>query len=244
MTTTSAGHGCPVPHGGPVLPGEGETDYERYLRIPELLSLQKDPQEMAHPDEMMFQAIHQSFEVWLKLVRFELERIAVFLDKDELYTAVRLLRRGRKVFDANRAALAVFDTMAPNDFHDVRRQLGNGSGAESPGFRAIQREAPRLWPHVEALLERENEVLEDIYLKAGHRSDLFALCEALTDFDQGFHLWRQTHLAVVKRIIGRDVKSLKGYAVHELEEDIHQNLWPALWKVREVVTEAEGTSPA
>ncbi len=239
----SPGHGCPVHHEGPLLDGEGATDYERYLHVPTLLSLQKDPADMAHPDEMMFTAVHQSFEIWLKHVRFEIGRIKEYLDGDDLYTAVRLLRRIRNVMAANKMALRVFDTMAPNDFHDVRRQLGNGSGAESPGFRDIQREAPTVWPHVEALLEREGETLEDIYLKAGHRSDLFAILEALTDFDQEFSSWRAAHLAVVKRIIGRDVKSLKGYAVHQLEEDIQQNLWPALWKVREVVTAAEGTSP-
>jgi tryptophan 2,3-dioxygenase len=242
-TNMTSGHGCPINHDGPTLPGVGNTDYERYLRVDELLSLQKDAAELSHPDEMMFMCVHQSFEIWLKLVRFELDRIKALLDAGHLYTAVRLLRRCRNVLGANKMALRVFDTMAPNDFHEVRRQLGNGSGAESPGFRQIQREAPTVWPHVEALLEREGETLEPIYLKAGHRSDLFALLEAMTDFDQEFSSWRAVHLGVVKRIIGRDVKSLKGYAVHQLEEDIQQNLWPALWKVREAVTMAEGTSP-
>ncbi len=240
---SSPGHGCPVNHAGPALEGVGATDYERYLQVDALLSLQKDPAAMAHADEMMFTVVHQSFELWLKLVRFELERIKTFLDKGDLYTAVRLLRRCRKVIHGNKTHLAIFDTMAPNDFHSVRRQLGTGSGAESPGFRAIQREAPTVWPHVEALLEREGETIEDIYFRAGHRSDLFALLETMTDFDQEFSLWRQAHLQLVKRIIGRDVKSLKGYAVHQLEEDIQQSLWPALWTVREAVTLAEGTSP-
>ncbi len=240
----ATGHGCPV-HGagGPSLPGTGDTDYERYMRVDELLSLQKLPEERAHPDELLFQTIHQSFELWLKLVREELGRLKTYLDKDDLFTAVRLLRRCRKAISANTMALAVFDTMAPNDFHEVRRQLGNGSGAESPGFRILQKEAPTVWPHVEALLEREGETLDDIYLRAGHRSDLFVMMEAMTDLDQEVYLWRQTHLAVVKRIIGRDVKSLKGYAVRQLEEDIHQTLWPELWSVRERVTEVEGTSP-
>lgn len=240
-------HGCPV-HGhapeGPQLEGTGATDYERYLHVDALLSLQKDPKDMAHPDELLFQTIHQSFELWLKLIHFELDRIKEYLDKDDLYTAVRLLRRCRRAVEANTKALLVFETMAPNDFHEVRRQLGNGSGAESPGFRHLLAHAPSVWPHVEALLEREGETLDDIYLKAGHRSDLFALLEHMTDFDQCVSSWRAAHLNVVKRIIGRDVKSLKGYAVHQLEQDIQMTLWPALWKVRELVTEAEGTSPA
>lgn len=238
------GHGLPTDDEGPTLPGEGDTDYERYLRVPDLLSLQRDPEEMSHSDEMLFTTIHQSFELWLKLVRFELQRIGDRIDADDFHTAVRWLRRCRKAVHANRTALDVFDTMVPQEFHAVRRQLGNGSGAESPGFRELQRYGPTLWPNVEALLERNDTTLERVYLEEGHRPDLFGLLEAMTDLDQEVHNWRQVHLAVVKRIIGRDVKSLKGYAVHQLEEDIHQMMWPALWKVREAVTEAEGTSPA
>lgn len=245
METRSPGHGnIEIDAEGPVLEGEGETDYERYMRVPALLRLQKDPEEMAHPDERLFQTIHQSFEIWCKMVLYELDRVKGLLDDGDLFTAARLLRRCRKGVYANRVALDVFDTMAPNDFHEVRRQLGQGSGAESPGFRGILEAAPKVWPHAEALLEREGETLDDIYLKAGHRSDLFTLFEAMTDLDQEVYNWRQAHLAVVKRIIGRDVKSLKGYAVRQLEKDIQFPLWPALWKVRERVTRAEGTSPA
>ena len=38
----------------PILPGAGATDYERYLRTDELLSLQKTPQEVTHRDEHLF----------------------------------------------------------------------------------------------------------------------------------------------------------------------------------------------
>ena len=51
----------------PVLPGEGDSDYERYLRTDELLALQKTPDEWAHRDELLFQTVHQSSELWLKL---------------------------------------------------------------------------------------------------------------------------------------------------------------------------------
>ena len=44
---------------GPVLPGEGDSDYERYLRTDELLALQKPPEEQAHRDELLFQTVHQ-----------------------------------------------------------------------------------------------------------------------------------------------------------------------------------------
>ncbi len=252
MTAPQDGAACPFGHGlpqgedytGPTLPGEGATDYERYMRVDELLQLQKEPEAMAHPDEMMFTAIHQSFEIWLKLVLFELERIKTCIDTDDFHTAVRFLRRCRNVIRANTTALAIFDTMVPQEFHEVRRQLGNGSGAESPGFRQLLQSAPTVWPHVQALIERNNTTLERVYTEQGHRPDLFGLFEAMTDFDQEVSDWRAAHVSVVKRIIGGGVKSLKGAAVVQLENDIKTHLWPDLWKVRDDVTAYEGTSPS
>ena len=58
----------------PVLEGEGASDYERYLRTDELLSLQKTPEQRAHRDELLFQTVHQSSELWLKLAWTEVER--------------------------------------------------------------------------------------------------------------------------------------------------------------------------
>jgi tryptophan 2,3-dioxygenase len=50
----------------PILPGPGGSDYERYLRTDELLALQKSEDEWVHRDELLFQTVHQSSELWLK----------------------------------------------------------------------------------------------------------------------------------------------------------------------------------
>ena len=57
----------------PILPGPGASDYERYLRTDELLSLQKGPDEWVHRDELLFQTVHQSSELWLKHATAEVE---------------------------------------------------------------------------------------------------------------------------------------------------------------------------
>ena len=58
---------------GPILPGPGASDYERYLRTDELLALQKTADERAHHDELLFQITHQSSELWLKLGSTEID---------------------------------------------------------------------------------------------------------------------------------------------------------------------------
>src|ERR1700758_4148398 len=77
----------------PVVPGRGASDYERYLRTDELLSLQKPPEERVHHDELLFQTVHQSSELWLKLATSEVDEAAAKLEQDEPPAAIRLLRR-------------------------------------------------------------------------------------------------------------------------------------------------------
>ena len=65
----------------PILPGKGASDYERYLRTDELLSLQKSAEEFLHKDEMTFQVVHQSSELLLKGAAWELERARVCITR-------------------------------------------------------------------------------------------------------------------------------------------------------------------
>src|SRR6185369_8626706 len=41
-------------HTGPILEGRGDSDYERYVRVPELLDLVKPVELLAHPEERLF----------------------------------------------------------------------------------------------------------------------------------------------------------------------------------------------
>ncbi|MEK6984849.1 MAG: tryptophan 2,3-dioxygenase family protein [Candidatus Thermoplasmatota archaeon] len=235
----------PIGHNNPQRLSSGKTtDYETYMRVPELLALQKSEGERVHHDELMFQVVHQSFELWCKLVLFELKSVGTLIEQDRLVEAYPLLARASATLRINTEALRVLETMTPWDFHVIRAALGQGSGAESPGFRQIQQQAPALWPKVQDLLKRRKSDILSIYVQPRSQPDVLRLLEMMTDVDMAFTLWRQTHLALVKRIIGRDVKSLKGYAVHQLEVDVQGALWPALWTVRNQVTHQAGTSPA
>src|SRR6185503_16633563 len=77
----------------PILAGTAATDYERYLRTDELLSLQKTPAEVVHRDEHLFQTVHQASELWLKLAGLELDQAASLVAMDALAGAIRLVRR-------------------------------------------------------------------------------------------------------------------------------------------------------
>src|SRR5260221_2587350 len=67
--------------------------YVTYLHIDELLELQKAPDERLHPDELTFQVVHQTFELWRKATLDYLERATNQLDVDHPDATARLLRR-------------------------------------------------------------------------------------------------------------------------------------------------------
>src|SRR4051794_1034993 len=77
----------------PVLPGDGASDYERYLRTDDLLALQKTAEEWVHRDELLFQSVHQTSEIWLKLAWHEVEEAGRLVGADDHAAAIRLLRR-------------------------------------------------------------------------------------------------------------------------------------------------------
>src|SRR3954467_10265664 len=126
----------------PVLPGPGASDYERYLRTDELLVLQKTPEEMLHRDEALFQTVHQSSELWLKLAVFETEEAIARVGADDLVLAVRLLGRADHCVILVTDALHVLERLSPWEYHELRKALGHGSGFDSPGWKQLRRGAP------------------------------------------------------------------------------------------------------
>ena len=222
---------------GPILPGSGDSDYERYLRTDELLSLQKPPEERVHRDELLFQTVHQSSELWLKFAVSEVEEATRLVDRDELFAAAGLLRRSllclRQVIDA----LDMLDLLDPWDYHSVRTALGHGSGFDSPGFRNLARVIPALGSAFERALARAGVPMTDIYR---HRSDfeqLHQLAEVLTDLDERVRLWRFRHYSVVARAIGEESIGIAGTPVQVLGKLISQRQLPKLWEVRDRLVE-------
>src|SRR5207247_7361705 len=128
----------------PILPGKGASDYERYLRTDELLSLQKLPEEFLHKDELTFQVVHQASELLLKGAAWELERARERIAQDDFANAARLLRRANHMLEFPISLLHVLETITPYDYHLIRAGLGHGSGLDSPGFLMLLHLGPRL----------------------------------------------------------------------------------------------------
>ena len=220
----------------PVLPGPGASDYERYLRTDELLALQKTPEEMAHRDELLFQTVHQSSELWLKLGCFEVETATRHLRAHELAAALRLLRRASDCLKIATQLLDMLEHMSPWEYQTIRRILGHGSGFDSPGFRNIRRVSPSLGEAFNALRREQDLSLADVYVRGREYEELYQLAEALIEWDERVSVWRFRHYKVVARVIGDEVVGTQGTPVELLGGLIKAKLYPELWQVRNDLT--------
>jgi tryptophan 2,3-dioxygenase len=221
----------------PILPGRGASDYERYLRTDELLSLQKGPDEWVHRDELLFSTVHQSSELWLKHAWNEVEEATRLIEARDLAGAQRLLRRANACLRYVDGFLDHLEQMSPWEYQEIRRVLGHGSGFDSPGFREIRRVSPPLNAAFESLYRERGLSLLDVYVHGREHEDLYQLAELLTEWDERVSLWRYRHLKVVARIIGEDVVGTQGTPVELLAGLIKNKLFPDLWRVRTQLTE-------
>jgi tryptophan 2,3-dioxygenase len=221
----------------PVLPGTGASDYERYLRTDDLLRLQKPPEERTHPDELLFQTVHQSSELWLKLATSEVERATGHVQAGEVGPALRLLRRAALCLDYVTRQLDMLEHMSPWEYQEIRRVLGHGSGFDSPGFREVRRVTPPLGEAFDHAVAAAGLDVVEVYVQAREHEELYQLAEALIEWDERITMWRIRHYKVVARIIGDQVVGTQGTPVEVLGKMIHHNFFPALWRARNQLTQ-------
>ncbi len=206
--------------------------YEQYLQLATLLHLQTPEQDQIHPDELIFQVVHQTFELWWKLTLQLWDRALAELQRHHIVEATRLIRRSRGTQSLLLQALYQLEGLTPGDFLRIRAVVSGGSGAESPGFRMLLRKAPILWNAFAHVLESEQLSLLDLYKDPEIHSTLYDCAEALVDFDELFFLFRASHFKLAERYLGRNTTGTGGVPMPMLKHTLNHELFPELWSVR------------
>jgi tryptophan 2,3-dioxygenase len=221
----------------PVLPGRGGSDYERYLRTDELLSLQKTDDERVHHDELLFQTVHQASELWLKLATTEVDEAAAHLERAEPPHAIRLLRRAVLSLSYITTQLEMLDQMDPWEYQQIRVVLGHGSGFDSPGFRRVPHVTQRVAKAFDKLLADAGLDLPELYRHGREHEDLYQVAELLTEWDERIWVWRFRHYTTVARALGEQTVGTQGTPVQVLGKLIAQRQLPKLWETRSQLVE-------
>lgn len=213
------------------------TDYEKYIRTAELLALQKPREQRVNRDELLFQSVHQAAEIMMKCLVEEGAEVQALLAGGKLAEAAHYTRRMALILENLNHHITVLESMTPADYHVIRLQaLGRGSGQESPGFNAILALAEPLWSTFEAALKQSGVSLADLFRTPRAHWDLWLVVQGFMALDESVQHWRFAHFALVKRIIGIEVKSLKDVPAAQLAKGMTESFFPALWSQVNVLT--------
>lgn len=121
--------------------GDPTLDFERipyddYVHARTLHSLQRTLSDDA--GEMSFLMISQVMELYFGLIHFELTEVQGQLRDDDVWGALRPLRRAALHIEGLNAGWQTLRWMTPRDFNRFRNLLGEGSGFQSAMYRHLE----------------------------------------------------------------------------------------------------------
>lgn len=214
------------------------TEYDKYIRVQELLALQRDsePSGLVNHDELLFQVTHQAAELWMKVALHEIRGAVRAWGAGDLRIAAHRLRRAAEIEKLLAEQMRFLELMPPKEYHAIRETLGRGSGQDSPGFNRLLESPAEVWPAFQELLRSRQKTLIQIHRDPEAHEELYAVVAALMDLDEGFQRWRYNHFALVRRIIGDQVKSLKGVPASQLAAGATEPMFPELWQTINALT--------
>jgi tryptophan 2,3-dioxygenase len=225
-----------------MLSGPETLDYERYLSTASLLACQKPFDAFCNADELQFQIVHQVEELWMKLIAYTLLDIDDYMRAGDARRVVTLFGRCNMLLKLMTEQLGLLETMSPKEYQEIRLQLGNGSGQESPGFRVLLHMPRELWATYEHRYLAGGRTVHDIYDASYSHDDAYVTAEAMVQFDELFQKFRAGHMQLIYRTIGVGSKSLKGRSTELLQAGLSHRFFPPLWEVRGEMTDAWGAS--
>lgn len=117
---------------------EGDLTYSSYLELDRILHAQHPRSTPPEHDEMLFIVIHQTYELWFKLLLHELDRLKEHFSENRLWDAVHRLKRVRMVVKTLVSQVDILETMTPMSFSSFRDRLDRASGLQSVQFREIE----------------------------------------------------------------------------------------------------------
>jgi tryptophan 2,3-dioxygenase len=206
-----------------------ELSYGSYLKVPELLQLQKRLSE--EHDELLFIVAHQVYELWFKVILHELEAARDRVAADDIFFARHFLQRVHVIEKLLVEQIEVLETMSPQDFLAFRWKLAPASGFQSVQFREIEFLSGLKEPKYLERLDATPEEMERLRMRLEQPSvdDAF---QALLDHDEVFAHWRARHVLMVERQIGGKTGTGGSTGAQYLRTTLGKRFYPELWKVR------------
>ncbi len=112
--------------------------YNEYLKVPDLLKLQRTLSDPVSHDELLFIIIHQTYELWFKQILHEVDATIKWLDEGRMFRANHSLRGVVSIERILVTQIHILESMAPIGFLEFRDKLNPASGFQSMQFRELE----------------------------------------------------------------------------------------------------------
>ncbi len=119
-------------------PTDSRIDYESYIKVRELVDLQKPESSPVVHDEFLFIITHQAYELWFRMMTIEVQKLSVDIEQDKLSSFHDSIVRLVKIQKLLNQQLDILETMTAHEFNIFRDHLRPASGFQSDQFRLLE----------------------------------------------------------------------------------------------------------
>ncbi|CAH2713821.1 Tryptophan 2,3-dioxygenase [Neobacillus rhizosphaerae] len=147
-----------------------EMSYGDYLHLDKILSSQQRLSN--HHDEMLFIIIHQTSELWMKLILHELHAAIQSILRNDLEPSFKMLSRVSRIQQQLIQSWNVLTTLTPADYMQFRHKLGHSSGFQSFQNRQIEFALGQKNAHTLAVYKHQDDLFESL-TKSLHEPSIY-----------------------------------------------------------------------
>jgi tryptophan 2,3-dioxygenase len=153
-----------------------QTDFRKAMSYGDYLHLEKilDSQHRlsGHHDEMLFIIIHQTSELWMKLIIHELTEAIQYIRQNNLEPSFKILSRVSRIQQQLIQSWSVLSTLTPSEYLEFRDKLGQSSGFQSYQNRMIEFALGNKNAHTLAVYQHQTELYIKMK-KALHKPSIY-----------------------------------------------------------------------
>jgi tryptophan 2,3-dioxygenase len=214
------------------------------LALDRLLTSQR-PVSSSH-DELLFIVIHQTTELWLKVMVHELRAARRMIATDNLRSSFKMLARVSRIQAQLIQSWDVLSTLTPADYLAFRDRLGPASGLQSHQYRLLECLLGHKRPEMLAVFRHQPEI----------QAEVAAELDAPSLYDEAIRLLARRGIAIAADHLERDWRQAyrsdasvlaawtrvyrdpaANWDLYELAEElIDLEDWSRQWRFRHVTT--------
>jgi hypothetical protein len=205
-------------------------DYAAFAAPDRMIELQSRP--LNGPEDRLFATVHQIAECWLNVVHLQLKLALELGQQGNWRRAAIHTRRASSAVALVTQVCRLLDTMVLSDYHCLRVQLRDGSGAQSLKARALSAAGRGLYDVLDRAMTAEGTTLMGVLDEPDKYLDFHDQQAALQDFGRRCQAFLFEHYLLALSILGADNLGSLGFPVFMLAKRAAQPFFPEVNQVK------------